>query len=52
MTYGQHPAWHNNNVREVNANQISKNLNKIFEQMKVEIPRVQAIQMEQADKIT
>jgi hypothetical protein len=50
MTFGQHLIQNGNNIREVNANILSKKMNKIFEQIKPEMARAQSIQAEQADK--
>jgi hypothetical protein len=50
MTFTQHPVQNGNDIREVNAKTLSHKMNEIFEQMKSEMGRAQAIQAEQANK--
>src|ERR1700731_3431041 len=50
ITFGQHPIQNANDIREVNANTFTQKMNEVFQCMRAEMTRAQAIQAEQADK--
>jgi hypothetical protein len=49
MTFGQHPVQNPSDIREVNAKQIADRMGQLFEEMKAEMKRAQAIYSEQAN---